>query len=106
MIKILPYSTKIKAIRLVSAATLGTAALIGLHRLQPHLSSTEKELIEQKEFMRNHAPEKFNKMMSVNANSIEWHKAVQAVKESLRNDSIAKANYLKAAQNIRKGLKK
>lgn len=106
MIKILPYSTKIKAIRLVSAVTLGTGALVGLHSLQPHLSSTEKELIEQKEFMRNHAPEKFSKMMSTNASSIEWHKAVQTVKESLRNDSIAKANYLKAAQNIRKGLKK
>lgn len=106
MIKILPHSTKIRVIRLASAATLGTAALIGLHRLQPHLSSTEKELIEQKEFMRNHAPEKFSKMMSTNASSIEWHKAVQTVKESLRNDSIAKANYLKAAQNIRKGLKK
>lgn len=106
MIKILPRSTKMKVISAISATTITVGTLVGLNKLKPHLSQPQKDLIEQKEFVRNHAPKKFDKMMNANATSIEWQEAVQTLKDSLRKDSIAKANYLKAAQNIRKKLKK
>lgn len=105
MIKILPRSTKMRIVSLCSAATLATGALVGLNKLQPHLTQSERDLINQKEFVRNHSPKDFDRMQKSNASSIEWHKAVQALKDSLRNDSIARANYIKAAQNIRKSVK-
>lgn len=102
MIKILPRSTKMKVISIVSATTVAAGTLVGLNKLRPQLSQQQKDLIEQKEFVRNHAPEKFDKLLNEKATTAQWNKAVQAIKDSLKNDSIARLNYIKAAQNLRK----
>ncbi len=102
MIKILPSSTKMKIITSLTASAITAGALVSLDKLKPHLSQQQKDLIEQKEFVRSHAPEKFDKLLNEKATTVQWNKAVQAIKDSLKNDSIARLNYIKAAQNIRK----
>lgn len=86
------------------AATLG---LIALAAGGAYLGNRVIEQTRQnKELVKQYNPDKYNQMLETNKSDADWNRAADAIRDSLKLDSIAKVNYVKGVQAVRDSLKK
>ncbi len=68
-----------------------------------------KQLMERaensKELVKQYNPDKYNQMVETNKSDADWYQAAADIRDSLQQDSIAKANYAKGIQAVRDSLK-
>ena len=86
------------------AATLGLIALVtgGAYLGNRVIEQTR----QNKELVKQYNPDKYNQMLETNKSDADWNRAADAIRDSLKLDSIAKVNYVKGVQAVRDSLKK